>query len=79
MIHARSLTGTEDHAILSVFGLARAGTMTGHTKLPVGRILTGDCVAILKTLPASSVDLIFADPPYNLQLGGERWHGTRQS
>ncbi len=36
--------------------------------LPVGRILQGDCVEVLQTLPANSVDLIFADPPYNLQL-----------
>ena len=31
----------------------------------------GDCVEIMRGLPAKSVDLIFADPPYNLQLGGE--------
>lgn len=36
-------------------------------------ILTGDCLDILPTLAAGSVDLIFADPPYNLQLGGELW------
>ena len=34
-------------------------------------LLTGDCVEVLKTLDAKSVDLVFADPPYNLQLGGE--------
>jgi modification methylase len=34
-------------------------------------ILKGDCVAELNKLPAKSVDLVFADPPYNLQLGGE--------
>ncbi|HLL27931.1 MAG TPA: site-specific DNA-methyltransferase [Xanthobacteraceae bacterium] len=32
------------------------------------RILTGDCVAELEKLPPASVDLVFADPPYNLQL-----------
>src|ERR1700692_5153167 len=31
-------------------------------------ILVGDCVAELEKLPAESVDLVFADPPYNLQL-----------
>ncbi len=36
--------------------------------LPVNRILKGDCIEVLATLPAQSVDLIFADPPYNLQL-----------
>ncbi|WP_296815508.1 site-specific DNA-methyltransferase [Brevundimonas sp.] len=34
-------------------------------------ILVGDCIEQLKTLPDRSVDLVFADPPYNLQLGGE--------
>ncbi len=34
------------------------------------RILIGDCVAELEKLPSASVDLVFADPPYNLQLGG---------
>lgn len=34
-------------------------------------ILQGDCVASLNALPAGSIDLVFADPPYNLQLGGE--------
>src|ERR1700732_1487806 len=34
------------------------------------RIVVGDCVAELAKLPASSVDLVFADPPYNLQLAG---------
>ncbi|MEM1318204.1 MAG: site-specific DNA-methyltransferase [Pseudomonadota bacterium] len=34
-------------------------------------IIQGDCVAALSRLPAKSVDVIFADPPYNLQLGGD--------
>ena len=34
-------------------------------------ILTGDCLEILTRLPEQSVDLVFADPPYNLQLAGE--------
>ncbi|CAH1655306.1 Modification methylase SmeI [Hyphomicrobiales bacterium] len=38
--------------------------------LPVDQVLVGDCVASLNSLPAHSVDLIFADPPYNLQLEG---------
>ena len=39
--------------------------------LPTGRIIAGDCIAAMRALPAKSVDLIFADPPYNLQLGGD--------
>ncbi|PLW75057.1 site-specific DNA-methyltransferase [Cohaesibacter celericrescens] len=33
-------------------------------------ILKGDCISQLEKLPKHSVDAIFADPPYNLQLGG---------
>src|SRR6202051_1391254 len=36
-----------------------------------GRVLIGDCVAEMAALPAESVDLVFADPPYNLQLQGD--------
>jgi modification methylase len=35
------------------------------------RIVVGDCVAEMAKLPAHSVDMIFADPPYNLQLKGD--------
>ncbi|WP_104684833.1 DNA-methyltransferase [Helicobacter bizzozeronii] len=34
-------------------------------------ILQGDCATLLKTLPSSSVDFIFADPPYFMQTSGE--------
>ena len=36
-------------------------------------ILLGDCIKIMKDIPDNSIDLIFADPPYNLQLQGELW------
>lgn len=39
--------------------------------LPLGRILDGDCIAAMRSLPDNSVDMVFADPPYNLQLGGD--------
>ncbi|MEB3415447.1 site-specific DNA-methyltransferase [Alteriqipengyuania sp. WL0013] len=39
--------------------------------LPLGQILDGDCVQRLRELPDASIDLVFADPPYNLQLGGD--------
>src|ERR1700746_2315991 len=35
------------------------------------RIVVGVCVAEMTKLPATSVDLVFADPPYNLQLQGD--------
>jgi modification methylase len=39
--------------------------------MPSQLILIGDCVAEMAKLPAESVDLVFADPPYNLQLQGD--------
>ena len=38
--------------------------------LPIDRVMVGDCVAELEKLPDASVDVVFADPPYNLQLEG---------
>lgn len=47
-------------------------TKTGAaTSLPLNQILAGDCIEVMNSLPEGSVDLIFADPPYNLQLKGE--------
>jgi site-specific DNA-methyltransferase (adenine-specific) len=40
-------------------------------ELPLNQIIQGDCREILRSLPENSVDLVFADPPYNLQLQGE--------
>ncbi len=45
----------------------RAPRLTKETA-DTARILVGDCVAQMAKLPAASVDLVFADPPYNLQL-----------
>ncbi|GLK45286.1 MULTISPECIES: site-specific DNA-methyltransferase [Novosphingobium] len=50
---------------------ARAPAPTPKELLPLGRILTGDCIKAMRTIPDASVDMVFADPPYNLQLGGD--------
>ena len=50
---------------------ADARTTGPAPALPLDRILVGDCIATMRSLPAASVDLVFADPPYNLQLGGD--------
>ncbi|MEP3916739.1 MAG: site-specific DNA-methyltransferase, partial [Parasphingorhabdus sp.] len=39
--------------------------------LPLGQILKMDCIEAMASLPDASVDMVFADPPYNLQLGGD--------
>src|SRR4051812_6957653 len=39
--------------------------------LPRNEVLQGSCIEVMKKIPPKSVDLVFADPPYNLQLQGE--------
>ncbi len=41
------------------------------TALPLNTILDGDCIERMASLPSNSIDMIFADPPYNLQLKGQ--------
>ncbi len=43
----------------------------GAVSLPLNTIIAGDCIEVMNNLPEASVDLIFADPPYNLQLKGQ--------
>ena len=47
--------------------------------LPLNRIIQSDCVAAMAALPNGCIDMVFADPPYNLQLGGDlfRPEGSR--
>ena len=41
------------------------------TELTTNKIIKGDCIDVMSRLPDGCVDLVFADPPYNLQLGGD--------
>ncbi len=50
---------------------ARQPAGVPHPDLPLGRILDGDCIEAMRSIPTASVDMVFADPPYNLQLGGD--------
>ncbi len=50
--------------------MTKMTNLMGAQALPLNTILEGDCIAEMEALPAASVDLIFADPPYNLQLKG---------
>lgn len=59
---------SRDATLSPVFSPAVAAE--ADVRLPLDRILLGDCVAHLMSLPPRSVDVIFADPPYNLQLEG---------
>lgn len=52
--------------------MARAAEGSSRAaELPLNQILAGDCIERMNALPEASVDLIFADPPYNLQLRGD--------
>ncbi len=42
-----------------------------QNQLPIDQVVQGDCLQVLETFPPESVDLVFADPPYNLQLQHE--------
>ena len=52
----------EDESIMSE-QLANKGY-----SLPLNKIIKGNCIKLMKTFPNNSIDVIFADPPYNLQL-----------
>ena len=60
---------------MSVMG--RVGTRARRPKagpaadLPLERIIESDCIRAMAALPDDSIDMVFADPPYNLQLGGD--------
>jgi modification methylase len=49
----------------------RSRALNVKRDLPLDQILMGDCIAEMARLPDKCVDMIFADPPYNLQLGGD--------
>src|SRR5690606_34005561 len=52
----------------AIVSMSHIDTNTTKLKLELDHIYQGDCIEILSQLPDRSVDLIFADPPYNLQL-----------
>jgi len=65
------LTTRIDRISIGVFRLKEENPMTDKNKLPLNQILQGDCIELMNSLPEKSVDMIFADPPYNMQLSGD--------
>lgn len=55
----------------SVNSKVKSRNSDAAVELPLNRVLVGDCVSLMRDLPENSVDVIFADPPYNLQLANE--------
>ena len=51
-------------------GISTGGVPAASKKLPVNEIVVGDSIDLMGRLPEACVDLVFADPPYNLQLEG---------
>lgn len=65
---------THDKGLWITLGIGMVSRKNNHSDSnapPFDSIHNGDCVKIMEGLPPGSVDLIFADPPYNLQLGGD--------
>jgi modification methylase len=57
--------------VVSRRGASARAPRVNFESAPSSRVLVGDCVAAMAKMAAASVDLIFADPPYNLQLAGD--------
>jgi site-specific DNA-methyltransferase (adenine-specific) len=45
--------------------------------LPIDSVANGDCIQLMRAWPAGSVDLIFADPPYNIGYKYDEYEDTR--
>ncbi len=43
----------------------------------VNRVIEGDCIEVMKKIPSESVDLIFADPPFNIGLKYDNYNDKR--
>ena len=69
------ITSAMVHKCLTLFdsmiqGRGESPILNGFNAMKHDRIIHADCLEALATLPSASVDLVFADPPYNLQLSG---------
>ncbi len=62
------LAGSQSLLKVSRSGTPKSRHLSVPGQIPRDEILVGDCVEMLNGLPAESIDLVFADPPYNLQL-----------
>ena len=68
---ARTAASKTNRAIPNVGAAPSLQTPLAKDHLPKDVVLQGDCVAHMAAMPEGSVDMIFADPPYNLQLKGQ--------
>ena len=56
---------------MGVLERVKKADLTNAIPLPLNQILMDDCIAAMASLPDACIDMVFADPPYNLQLGGD--------
>ena len=70
LAYRAACAGASDGAKAPLVRLAESSLKSSGSAgpLPLNEILLGDCIAKLAKLPPESVDVVFADPPYNLQL-----------
>ncbi|MCB2014850.1 MAG: site-specific DNA-methyltransferase [Sphingobium sp.] len=57
--------------VMERVGTRKRKAAAAPVELETDRLIKGDCIAEMRKLPDDSIDMIFADPPYNLQLGGD--------
>src|SRR5688500_6961723 len=65
------LTRRGPMGVLQRVETSRRRAAAARADLPLDSIIQDDCIRAMAALPDRSVDMIFADPPYNLQLGGD--------
>ena len=64
------VAGAEARIKVTRTGFSAPAPRMDFSPTPRDQVIVGDSIAMLERLPAASVDLVFADPPYNLQLEG---------
>ena len=64
------LAGESLVSVRCVVGVRMGIEHTGDITTLLDRVLVGDCITELRRVPSRSIDMVFADPPYNLQLSG---------
>src|ERR1044072_7004472 len=71
--------GAVKMSVMGRVGRLRPAGAEERPEWPLGKIIHDDCVSAMKRLPDACIDMVFADPPYNLQLGKDlfRPEGSR--
>lgn len=49
-----------------------------NSKIPINKIISGDCIKELEKLPSESIDMVFIDPPYNLKMNYSKYEDNKK-